>query len=301
MLINKPDFELLVSPVTVTESDFKLSSCPVPVNEFNFELSACPVLIREFACGLSDRSVVTRGNIDGLPMFPASVLESVHVLCFSVFPRSLSLAGVSAPPWRSSAPPWWLDVWLWWSSALPWWSSAPSPLHWWAPALSAPPWRSSAPPWWSSARSPLHWSAPALSAPPWRSSALHGGQLSGSGGLLLCRGDLLPGLLCTGGLLLCLLHRGGWMSGSGGLLLHRDGLLLCCGGPLFHLYCRIRPGFLLCQLHPGSRFLGILLCWLCLSHLSLHLHMDLAVHSSPCSASTPPPSCTIWGASGSTP
>ncbi len=102
MLINKPDFELCVCPVSTNEPEGELFSCPVPVNESNFELSACPVLIREFAYGLSARLVATRENIDGLPMFPASVL-ALSVSCVSVFPRSQSLPGVSAPPWRASA------------------------------------------------------------------------------------------------------------------------------------------------------------------------------------------------------
>ncbi len=87
----------------------------------------------EWGYGLSALSVATRENIDGLPMFPALVLESVHAFSVSrvsVFPRSQSLPGVAVP----SAPPWWSSAPVWWSSALPWWSSTPV---WW---FSAPPW-----------------------------------------------------------------------------------------------------------------------------------------------------------------
>ncbi len=130
-----------------------------------------------------------------------------------------------------------------------------------------PSWCSPVPPWCSSDPS---WCSP---VPPWCSLICRGGLLPcllRTGGLLLCllrRGGLLPCLLRTGGLLLCLLHRGGRLSRSGGLLLRRGGLLLRSGGLLFRL--------------------------LCLSHLSLHLHMDLALRPSPCSASAPPPSCTV--------
>ncbi|XP_058643010.1 cholecystokinin receptor-like isoform X3 [Onychostoma macrolepis] len=97
----------------------------------------------------------------------------------SVFPRSRSLPGASAPPWWAppwrfsalsaphwwapalpwtssapSAPPWWSAVWLWWSSAPLWWFAAPSALSWWSsvppilpdlswvPTLPATPWLS---------------------------------------------------------------------------------------------------------------------------------------------------------------
>ncbi len=167
------------------------------------------------------------------------------------------------------------------------------------PRSQSLPWSpdQSGPPWWSSA----------LSAPPW------------------C--ILLP-LIWPGGLLFCF-----------------GGLLLCCGGPQLHLFCGsvlapcsagstlvsystgfrpgfpalpappwfllwpappwfpALPGFLLCRLHPG--FL------LCLSPLSLHFHMDLTLHSFPCSASTPPSSrivlCwsvwnrSLWGGSVTNP
>ncbi len=46
-------------------------------------------------------------------------------------------------------------------------------------------------------------------------------------------------LLRHGGLLPCLFHHGGQLFGSGGLLLYRGGLLLCLlcrGGPQCHLY-----------------------------------------------------------------
>ncbi len=75
--------ELSVLPVLVRESVYELSACPVPVNALNFELSSCPVLISELAYELSARSVVTRENIDGLLVFPTSVLETVYAL--SVF------------------------------------------------------------------------------------------------------------------------------------------------------------------------------------------------------------------------
>ncbi len=91
--VNESNFKLAACPVTVNESDFELSSFPVLVNELHFELFACPVLIREFAYRLSARSVATRENIDGLPIFPALVLESVHALSVSfasVFPMSQS-------------------------------------------------------------------------------------------------------------------------------------------------------------------------------------------------------------------
>ncbi len=103
--VNESNFKLAACPVTVNESDFELSSFPVLVNELHFELFACPVLIREFAYRLSARSVATRENIDGLPIFPALVLESVHALSVSfasVFPMSQSLPGVSDPSWRAA-------------------------------------------------------------------------------------------------------------------------------------------------------------------------------------------------------
>ncbi len=73
-----------------------------------------------------------------------------------------------------------------------------------------------------------------------------------TGGLLLCllrRGGLLPCLLCTGGLQLCLLCRGGLLP----CLLCTGGLLLCLlrrGGLLPCLLCT--GGFLLCLLRRGG-------------------------------------------------
>ncbi len=88
-------------------------------------------------------------SIDGLLVFPASVLETIYALsvsCVSVSPRYQSQPGVSAPPalpWLSSvpsAPPWWSAVWLCWSSAPPWWTTVLSAPSWWALVPSAPPW-----------------------------------------------------------------------------------------------------------------------------------------------------------------
>ncbi len=70
----------------------------------------------------------------------------------------------------------------------------------------------------------------------------------------------------------------------------------CSSAPPFGL--QLRSGGLLLSLLCA----GFLLRWLCLSLQVLHLHSDLALHPSPCSASTPPPSLTsvtLWGASGS--
>ncbi len=89
---------------------FELFVCPVSVNKSDFELSACPVSISELAYDLSACSVVTRGEIDGLLVFPASVLETVYALsvsCASVFPRLQSLLWVPdqpVPPWCSPVP-----------------------------------------------------------------------------------------------------------------------------------------------------------------------------------------------------
>ncbi len=191
--VNEFNPELSVCPVSMNEPDCELfatafltekSTCPVPVNGLNFELSACPVLIREFACGLSACSVITRQNIYELFVFSASALETISALsvsCVSVFPRLQSLLCVSDQSvllWCSSVLHWWAPA----LSAPPWRSSALSIPHWWAPALSAPPWRSSvlsAPHWWAPALSALPWRSSALSAPhwwapsapPWRSSA----------------------------------------------------------------------------------------------------------------------------------
>ncbi len=120
------------------------------------------------------------------------------------------------------------------------------------------------------------------------------------GGLLsrlLRPGGLLSRLLRPGGLLSHLLRPGGLLSRllrPGGLLsrlLRLGGLLsrlLCPGGLLFR---RFRPGPLLGWFHSGLLLrLGALACRLCLSPQSLHFHMDLALHPSPCSASAPPPS-----------
>ncbi|XP_058617566.1 uncharacterized protein LOC131531030 [Onychostoma macrolepis] len=99
-------------------------------------------------------------NVDGLPVFPASV-----------FPRSQFLPWWSSAPTVPSAPLWWSTAPVWWSSVPPWWSSAQI---WRSYAL---PWRSSATPWWAPAPSALLWRssapsappcwAPVLSAPPW--------------------------------------------------------------------------------------------------------------------------------------
>ncbi len=102
-----------------------------------------------------------------------------------------------------------------------------------------------------------------------------GGLLSGSGGRLLCRGNLLLCLLCRGGsllrrghllrLLCCggsLLRRGGLLSGSGGLLLRRGRHLRHPGGRLSHL---LRYGGLL----SGSG--GLLLRGRRLLHFGGHL------------------------------
>ncbi len=146
------------------------------------------------------------------------------------------------------------------------------------PRSQSLPWSpdQSGPPWWSSA----------LSAPPWcilLPLIWPGGLLFCFGGLLLCCGGPQLHLFCRfcPGSLLCRLHPG--------FLLYRlrPGFLLC----------RLHPGFLLCRLHPGFLlYPGFLLCrlhpgfLLCLSPLSLHFHMDLTLHSFPCSASTPPSS-----------
>ncbi len=96
----------------------------------------------------------------------------------SVFLRSQSLPGLSAPPapsslpWWSSSPPWGSAVWLWWSSAPLWWPSDQFGLPW---GSSAPPWRASipsAPPWWAPVPSAPPWWAPVSPAPSWCSSAL---------------------------------------------------------------------------------------------------------------------------------
>ncbi len=88
-------------------------------------------------------------SIDGLLVFPASVLETIYALsvsCVSVSSRYQSQPGVSAPPalpWLSSvpsAPSWWSAVWLCWSSAPPWWTTVLSAPSWWALVPSAPPW-----------------------------------------------------------------------------------------------------------------------------------------------------------------
>ncbi len=270
------------SPESATNVAYELFSCPDPAEEATYELSVlsvtakdtvrklhdCPVT-SELAYDLSACLVVTRGKIDGLLVFPASVLETVYALsvsCVSVFPRLQSLLWVPdqpVPSWCSSVPSW--------CSSVPSWCS------------SVPSWCSPVPSWCSSVPS---WCSPVLS---WCSS----------GGLLLCllrHGGLLLCLLRTGGLLPCLLRRGGLLSCSGGLLLRRGGLLSCSGGLLL---CRGDPrarqhcygGPLLhpfCRLHHGP-----LLCRSCLSPNVIHFYMDLARHPSPCSASAPPPSWIV--------
>ncbi len=75
----------------VNESDFELSPCSVPVNESDFELPVCVVTVNVSDFEMSAHSVVTGESIDGLLVFPASVLETVYALsvsCVSVYPRS---------------------------------------------------------------------------------------------------------------------------------------------------------------------------------------------------------------------
>ncbi|KAF4099843.1 hypothetical protein G5714_019969 [Onychostoma macrolepis] len=128
----------IYKPSVYPASNTERSANPIPTNALSYGLFAC--------------SVVTRKNIDRLPMFPTSVLGSVHapsLSCVSVFPRSQSLLWVPDPSGCSPDPSWRSIAQVWWSSA--------------------PPWRSSAPPWRSSA---LPRRSSALSTPPWRSSAL---------------------------------------------------------------------------------------------------------------------------------
>ncbi len=146
--LNESVFELSVLPVTVT----KLSAS-VSVNAPDFELSVSPVTVNEPDYELFAHSVVIREITDKLVVFPALAIGAINtlsVLCVSVFPRSQFLPWSSVPsalstPPVPSAPPWWSSVWLWWSSAPPWWAPVPPAPPWWAPF---PP-RSSAPPWCS--------------------------------------------------------------------------------------------------------------------------------------------------------
>ncbi len=78
----------------------------------------------------------------------------------------------------------------------------------------------------------------------------------------------------------------------GGLQLRPGGCLLHCENLWIHLFRR--GGLLLCRLRLGSLLhLGTLLSWLCLSPLSLHFHIDLALHPFPCTAFVPPISWTL--------
>ncbi len=218
-------------------------------------------------------------------MFPALVLESVHALSVSsvsVFPRSQSL-GASAP----SAPPWWAPPWR--SSALsapPWRFSALSAPHWWAPALSAPPWR-------SSALSPLHWWTPALSAPPWRSSAPHWWALALSAPPWRSSAPSAPPWWSAVWLW--------WSSAPPWWFAAPSALSWWSSVP------PIPPDLSWVPALPAIPWLSV--SWHpALPHLSLYLHMDLALHPSPCSASAPPPSCIVlsgerleaapWGGGG---